>query len=356
MSTGGRIVVGVAVVGLLLGGTLVAAHYLMKDKDPAKDPAKKSDVAAVTPPPTVIETPTGTSGIGMKHVAGTGAPAAAEGTSMSRWQEQHGSLTDPSAVTVSSTVGGSAVSPAGTAVGSGAGDRAADEGLSMLRDRPVLAQKRLGEALRAGVDGVKGQQVRTAVNALADAIQFSPQMADGDAYSKQYKVVSGDSLTRIGNGYLIPPELIMRMNHRSSSGIAAGEQIKVLQGPMSVEISKSRKELQLWIGDACVRVRAVAVGANNRTPEGTFTVTKKLKNPPYQPSDKAGAAFKAGGAPDNPLGTRWIEFKKSFGIHGTIDPTSIGKDVSEGCVRMLNPEVEELYDMLVVGSKVTIRP
>jgi lipoprotein-anchoring transpeptidase ErfK/SrfK len=47
--------------------------------------------------------------------------------------------------------------------------------------------------------------------------------------------------------------------------------------------------------------------------------------------------------------------KPAYGIHGTIEPKSIGTQASEGCVRMLNKEVEELYSLVPVGTKVTIQ-
>ncbi|MGE3181530.1 MAG: L,D-transpeptidase, partial [Phycisphaerae bacterium] len=73
-----------------------------------------------------------------------------------------------------------------------------------------------------------------------------------------------------------------------------------------------------------------------------------------------------GGDPDNPLGRRWLGLKgisgdaldqEGFGIHGTIDPSSIGQAKSLGCVRMHNDEVALVYDLLMPGkSKVTILP
>jgi lipoprotein-anchoring transpeptidase ErfK/SrfK len=59
--------------------------------------------------------------------------------------------------------------------------------------------------------------------------------------------------------------------------------------------------------------------------------------------------------PKNPLGERWIDIGDSYGIHGTIDPESIGKNESRGCIRMLNSHVEEVYDFLVIGSEVKIQ-
>lgn len=227
----------------------------------------------------------------------------------------------------------------------------------MMRDRPVQAQKRLSEALRTGVDGAKGKEVRDALAALADKVQLSTQRLPDDPYEKMYQAASGDSLIGIGKRNLIPFELIMRINRMGAPSIAAGQQIKVIQGPVHVEILKGKKELQAWLGDVCLRVYPIAIGANNKTPDGTFVVKNKLKNPPYQPQHKAKVDFKAGGAPDNPLGSRWIDIGNHYGIHGTIDPTSIGRDVSEGCIRLHGKDVEELFDMVVVGaSKVTIKP
>ncbi|MHC5081892.1 MAG: L,D-transpeptidase, partial [Planctomycetota bacterium] len=66
------------------------------------------------------------------------------------------------------------------------------------------------------------------------------------------------------------------------------------------------------------------------------------------------------GDPKNILGTRWMGFKNKpgltgFGIHGTTEPESVPGAVSRGCIRMKNPEVEELFRMVPLGSKVIIR-
>jgi LysM repeat protein len=310
MTTFGRVVVAVGVAGVLVAGVLITMHYM----------AKPEAVPPLPKPPTIIETPS----------PSPGTPAAP-------------GLATP----------GPGMAP----VSAGPGDSAADEGLAMMRDRPVQAQKRLSEALRTGVDGAKGKEVRDALAALADKVQLSTQRLPDDPYEKTYQAASGDSLIGIGKRNLIPFELIMRINRMGAPSITAGQQIKVIQGPVHVEMLKGKKELQAWLGDVCLRVYPIAIGANNKTPDGTFVVKNKEKNPPYQPQHKTKADFKARGAPDNPLGSRWIDIGNHYGIHGTIDPTSIGRDVSEGCIRMHNKDVEELFDMVVVGaSKVTIKP
>jgi len=348
MFTFGRIAAAVLAAGALVAGTLVAAHYL---KGPGSAPA------AV---PAVVETPTSAEGGGAKGVPARPADAASPVVAATGGAA---SIAAPAAGRPATAAGaqvpaGPAAAPEGATPAAGPGEAHADEGLAMVRDRPVQAQKRLSEAVRAGIDGPKGREVRQVLGALADKIQLSPRIVVDDPYSKSYTVAAGDALERIGQRHLVPYELVMRLNGMTTPAIAAGQQIKVIQGPINIEISKSRKELQAWLGDACIRVYPVGIGADDKTPDGTFVVTKnKLRNPPYQPQHKPKSEFKASGAPDNPLGTRWIDIGNHYGIHGTIDPASIGRDVSEGCIRMHNKDVEELFDMVVPnGSKVTIRP
>lgn len=90
------------------------------------------------------------------------------------------------------------------------------------------------------------------------------------------------------------------------------------------------------------------------TPEGLFTVTVKAKDPYYRKKNIPG------GDPRNPLGTRWIGFDaegtdgRIYGIHGTNQPSSIGKYISNGCIRLLNKNVEFIYDRVPLGTKVLV--
>ena len=99
----------------------------------------------------------------------------------------------------------------------------------------------------------------------------------------------------------------------------------------------------------------VATGKTTElTPEGIFTVTVKAKNPYYRKKNIPG------GDPRNPLGTRWIGFDakgtdgRIYGIHGTNQPSSIGKYISNGCIRMQNKNVEYLFDKVPIGTKVLV--
>lgn len=99
----------------------------------------------------------------------------------------------------------------------------------------------------------------------------------------------------------------------------------------------------------------VATGMTSElTPEGLFTVTVKAVNPYYRRKNING------GDPNNPLGTRWIGFDalgtdgRIYGLHGTNQPESIGKYVSQGCIRMKKETIEFIYEMIPLGTKILI--
>ena len=356
MTTLGRLLVTVMAAAALVAVTVVATRYLSTPK--AEPPATSSAPAPAEP--AAAPTPPAGATVAQSSNPGSADLPRPDGRAETPPPIARRSLGEvgppPAAVPAGLPAEASAKAGPGEAC-LPVGMAAADEGLAILDDRPVEAQKRLSEALRAGIDGPKGKAVREALNVLADRLQLDADSARGDPYSKSCQVASGDTLIGIGQRFLIPYELIMRLNRMSSPSLVAGETIKVIQGPIHVEILKGRYELQAWLGDVCLRVYPVGLGAENKTPEGTFLVKSKLKDPPYQPQHKPASEHRASGAPDNPLGTRWIDIGDHYGIHGTIDPASIGRGVSEGCIRMHNEDVEELYDLLVPGaSKVIIRP
>lgn len=89
-----------------------------------------------------------------------------------------------------------------------------------------------------------------------------------------------------------------------------------------------------------IRTYPVAVGRPSLpTPPGQWTIVQKAVDP--------------GG----PFGVRWMRLSipfGSYGIHGTNNPSSIGKAVSHGCVRMYNSDVIEVYDLSPIGTRVNI--
>src|SRR6266567_3322529 len=119
-----------------------------------------------------------------------------------------------------------------------------------------------------------------------------------------------------------------------------------------IVISISDRKLVLFDGDQIVKVYNVAVGKpSTPTPEGEFQIVNHIPNPTYYGTGVVIAPGK-----DNPLGTRWMGLSaKGYGIHGTNVPSSIGKAASHGCVRMRKQDLEELFEMVTVGTTVELQ-
>ncbi|WP_090744971.1 L,D-transpeptidase [Mesobacillus persicus] len=128
-----------------------------------------------------------------------------------------------------------------------------------------------------------------------------------------------------------------------------------LPGDPFLIINKKTNEVA-FIHDNRVQtiVNAATGKTEELTPEGLFTVTVKAVDPYFRKSDIPG------GDPRNPLGRRWIGFDardtdgRTYGIHGTNNPDSIGKYISQGCIRLHNEEVESLFDSIPLGTKVLV--
>jgi lipoprotein-anchoring transpeptidase ErfK/SrfK len=108
----------------------------------------------------------------------------------------------------------------------------------------------------------------------------------------------------------------------------------------SITVNTGTHTLTLYRNGKYFKSYPVAVGkASTPTPKGTFSIKNKAINP--------------GG----PYGVRWLGLTApngSYGIHGTNNPSSIGKNISNGCIRMYNQDVVELSDLISIGTKVTI--
>lgn len=120
-------------------------------------------------------------------------------------------------------------------------------------------------------------------------------------------------------------------------------------------VNKANNKLALIKDGKVVEIFNVGTGrSNDLTPEGLFTFVVKAKNPYYRKKNIPG------GDPRNPLGSRWIGFNakntdgRTYGVHGTNQPWSIGSYISNGCIRMKNSDVERLYDQIPLQSKILV--
>ena len=173
-----------------------------------------------------------------------------------------------------------------------------------------------------------------------------------DAHSSLHEVKAGDTLTSLSKKYHVTVDLVRRINQIHGDKLVLGAKLKIPTYKLSVVVDKSQNTLILKGDEEVLKTYTVATGVNNSTPVGVFKITDKLVHPTWYRPDGKVIPY---GNPANFLGTRWMGLtKKGYGIHGTFEPEKLGQQITDGCVRMKNEEVEELYGFLTPGTEVTI--
>ncbi len=108
----------------------------------------------------------------------------------------------------------------------------------------------------------------------------------------------------------------------------------------SITVDTSARILTLFKNGKVFKTYPIAIGKpSTPTPKGNFKIINKAYNP--------------GG----PFGARWLGLNApygDYGIHGTNNPSSIGKAVSNGCIRTYNNNIIELYNLVSIGTPVKI--
>jgi lipoprotein-anchoring transpeptidase ErfK/SrfK len=175
---------------------------------------------------------------------------------------------------------------------------------------------------------------------------------------KSYVIQPGDSLDKIARLNKTTVDLIRKMNKMENDMIHPGGRLLVPAAPFIVQVDKSAKTVDLTMNGKILKRYIAGLGMNGKTPLGTFRTVVHQMNPDWTPPGGGIIPF---GDPRNMLGTRWMSIQDStrpeirgFGIHGTALRDSIGAETSNGCVRMLNEDVEELYLLIPRGTEVVI--
>ena len=134
------------------------------------------------------------------------------------------------------------------------------------------------------------------------------------------------------------------------------------EAPGTVIIDTGNTMLYFVLGQGRAIRYGVGVGREGFTWSGVQTISRKAEWPDWHPPAQMIARqpylprFMAGG-PGNPLGARAMYLGTSdYRIHGTNDPTTIGKFVSSGCIRLTNEDVADLFSRVDVGTKVVVLP
>ncbi len=130
--------------------------------------------------------------------------------------------------------------------------------------------------------------------------------------------------------------------------------------PGTIIVDTRAKHLYLVQGGGRAIRYGIGVGRPGFTWAGVKTISRKAEWPGWTPPPemlkrRPDLPRHMDGGPDNPLGARALYLGSSlYRIHGTNEPYTIGQNVSSGCIRMMNQDVEDLYDRVKVGTKVVV--
>ncbi len=248
--------------------------------------------------------------------------------------------------------------------------------LQQLFDRPLLSKNMIDAAFselerldsnvgkRAllgkmvkGFGLLENHEVDKVIAVTSDLNRMAPESLSGLYNSENYTIQPNDSLWKVSREYNRRKKLnvevgvIRFLNGIKGNRIHPGRSIKLPTEKITIKVWKKSWMLCVFLGDTLIAAYKVGLGKDGSTPTGEFIVENKLENPFWRglpPED-----------PENILGSRWLGFKdtldhQGYGIHGTKNPESIGKNMSEGCIRLRNDDVESLFELVASGTVVEI--
>lgn len=267
-----------------------------------------------------------------------------------------------------SAVGMSAPAPVtrdtGSSIAPAAASSLMSEAIALEAQHPgnpsalVQARAKYLELLRQSPDARTRTKVEERLGRINVTLVSTPMSMPGKT---EYVVKRGDSIEVIARRYGTTVQLIQKGNDiKNPNLIKVGDHFRILDKPkLHVVVSKSRNDMVLTVNGEFFKRYRVGTGKYGKTPEGTFVICDRIPEPVWWKPDGKEVPF---GDPENILGTRWMALKASgetpqvrgYGIHGTWAPESVGKALSAGCIRMINADVEELFDILPLGTPVTI--
>lgn len=211
------------------------------------------------------------------------------------------------------------------------------------------------KAIRSDLGADVKRDLKKALDAIVAKMLTMPLKMPG---AESYRIAKGDRLIKLAKKYKCTPGFIQWVNGKKNDNLRLNEQLVLVPGPVWIEVRKSSYFLIVSLENGLyLRSYEVGLGKDDKTPLGEFTIVDRLVNPDWY---FEGRKIKFGD-PDHKIGTRWLAFGNQpgvsgFGIHGTVEPDSIGKNMSNGCVRLRNEDVETLFDLIPVGTRVIIKP
>lgn len=222
----------------------------------------------------------------------------------------------------------------------------AQEALSILYTNPKLPAE-------------QAKQVTELLDQLAGTVIYSRR----SYLSPPHVVQPGDTIDRIAQKCKVPWQLLARINGLmlpsdpntdesvKDQPLPVGKELKVVEGPFDAIVNLDKRQLTLMVKNRYAGRFLIGIGRDQPKLEGEYTIGEKKLSPTYYGPD--GITI-GPNDPKNPLGGAWIGLTDRIGIHGAADPQSIGRDDNRGAICVSDRDLQDLYGILSVGSRVKI--
>lgn len=239
-----------------------------------------------------------------------------------------------------------------------------DYGLQWLREARELRNDGQWQSARARAYDILEQSTDPAAlngaQELLDVVNIEIFLSPADAPEKvDYVVRSGDTLGDLADRFHTTVELLRKSNNIRGSLIRVGDLLRIPKGTFSIVADKSDNRLTVFFNGRYFKQYLMGTGKYGKTPVGRFKIGDRIPQPPWWRPDGRQIPY---GDPDNLLGTHWLQIVSldrpelgGYGIHGTWEPETIGKQESAGCIRLMNEDIEELFTLMPTGALVEIR-
>ena len=228
-----------------------------------------------------------------------------------------------------------------------------------------LASRQLVEALKSLSPWVTDNSLNPEQSQRC--LQLLDQLAGTVIYSREsflepaYVVQAGETLDEIARRYAVPEDLLAKINGIAPPfALSTGEQMKVVRGPFRAVISLKKQEMTLYAGNHYAGRFALKTGRDLPPEHAFYEIAEKSNGRSYFDRRLGREVLK--GDPENRYGQRWLGLRgehittgHSVGIHGR--PTASGEAASaEGSISLDARDVEDVFSILGVGSRIEVRP
>lgn len=214
------------------------------------------------------------------------------------------------------------------------------------------AKADMDDLLEREIPGELRSRLEVTLGVLNLRLLYSPEIYASD---ESYEVQKGDYIYNLAKKYNVTQELLMKCNNITDpKKLGTGQRLKIPGLNFSILVNKYENILTLTANGKFFKKYSIRTGAyENQTPVGEFKIQNKKINPRWV-NPRTHKLYPPGD-PENELGTRWMSFQGDMlGIHGTIKPETVGFYSSFGCVGMYKEDVEELFELIPVGTPIKI--